>query len=311
MTAEQVVLQQDAMPYLFCFGLGYSARQYIVDWGIHFDRIAGTVRDAEKAAQIAHDGLGVKEIDAIMFDGTRAPPEISDRLRESDALLVSVPPDAQGDPVLRAFGDALRQAARLRSIVYLSTIGVYGDHGGRWVDETTEPDPVTERSRERLRAELAWTSLAAQTGKSLAILRLSGIYGPGRNALVQVARFNAKRIVKPGQVFNRIHVTDIAEAIQASFSWRANGIFNVTDDAPTPPGEPIAFAAELLGIAPPPEIPFAEAAKTMTPMALSFYGESKRVRNDKMKRELGLDALRYPTYREGLRALFAAGDHKA
>jgi nucleoside-diphosphate-sugar epimerase len=298
------------MPNLFCFGIGYSARHYIVDWGIHSDRIAGTVRDADKAGQIAHDGIGVKEIDALMFDGAAAAPEIARRLAESDALLVSVPPDAQGDPVLRVFADALAQAARLRSIVYLSTIGVYGDHGGGWVDETTEPSPASERSRERLRAEQAWTALAAQTGKSLAVLRLSGIYGPGRNALIQVARFNAKRIVKPGQVFNRIHVTDIAEAIQAAFSWRADGIFNVTDDAPTPPGEPIAFAAELLGIVPPPEVPFEEAAKTMTPMALSFYGESKRARNDKMKRELGLDPLRYPTYREGLRALFAAGDHR-
>ncbi len=297
------------MPNLFCFGLGYTAQCYIVEWGSHFDRIAGTVREAEKAARIAHDGLGGKEIDAVAFDGARAPPAIAGKLAESDCLLVSVPPDASGDPVLRCYADVLARSPRLKAVVYLSTIGVYGNHGGAWVDEATEPTPISERSRERLEAERAWAALAARTDKTVAILRLSGIYGPGRNALVQVARLTAKRIVKPGQVFNRVHAADIAAAIQASLARRAGGVFNVTDDEPTPPGEPISFAADLLGMAPPPEVPFDEAAKTMTPMALSFYRESKRVRNTKMKRELGLEPLRFPTYREGLRALFAAGDH--
>ncbi len=297
------------MPNLFCFGLGYTAQCYIVEWGSHFDRIAGTVRETEKAARIAHDGLGGKEIDAVAFDGARAPPAIAGKLAESDCLLVSVPPDAPGDPVLRCYAEALALSPRLKAIVYLSTIGVYGDHGGAWVDEATEPAPISERSRARLEAERAWAALAARTDKTVAILRLSGIYGPGRNALVQVARLTAKRVVKPGQVFNRIHVADIAAAIEASLARRAGGVFNVTDDEPTPPGEPISFATGLLGMAPPPEVPFDEAAKTMTPMALSFYEESKRVRNTKMKRELGLEPLRFPTYREGLRALFAAGDH--
>ncbi len=297
------------MPNLFCFGLGYTAQCYIVEWGSHFDRIAGTVRETEKAARIAHDGLGGKEIDAVAFDGARAPHEIAGKLAESDCLLVSVPPDAPGDPVLRCYAEAIALSPRLKAIVYLSTIGVYGDHGGAWVDEATEPAPISERSRARLEAERAWAALAARTDKTVAILRLSGIYGPGRNALVQVARLTAKRVVKPGQVFNRIHVADIAAAIEASLARRAGGVFNVTDDEPTPPGEPISFATGLLGMAPPPEVPFDEAAKTMTPMALSFYEESKRVRNTKMKRELGLEPLRFPTYREGLRALFAAGDH--
>jgi nucleoside-diphosphate-sugar epimerase len=156
----------------------------------------------------------------------------------------------------------------------------------------------------------AWSALGARTGKPVAILRLSGIYGPGQNALVQVARGSAKRIDKPGQVFNRIHVFDIAQAIEAAFERRASGIFNVTDDAPTPQGVPIAFAAEMLGVAPPPSIPFAEASKGMSPMALSFYGESKRVRNEKLKRELGV-RLRYPSYADGLSALFAAGELRA
>src|SRR5207302_1602428 len=156
----------------------------------------------------------------------------------------------------------------------------------------------------RLAAERAWTALAARTDVALAILRLAGIYGPGRNALLQVAGGAAKRIVKPGQVFNRVHVADIAQAIEASFARRASGIFNVSDDEPAPPDAPIAFAAELLKREPPPEIPFEQAARTMTAMALSFYRESRRVRNDRMRRELGV-RLRYPTYREGLRALFA------
>ncbi len=172
---------------------------------------------------------------------------------------------------------------------------------------TRRPTPISERSRERLEAEQAWTALGSRAGKAVAVLRLSGIYGPGQSALVQIARGSAKRIDKPGQVFNRIHVADITQAIDAAFARRTYGIFNVTDDEPTPQGVPIAFAAELLGREPPNEIPFAEAAKAMSPMALSFYAESKRVRNAKLKRELGV-SLRYPTYREGLRALFESRD---
>jgi nucleoside-diphosphate-sugar epimerase len=193
--------------------------------------------------------------------------------------------------------------------VYLSTIGVYGDHKGEWVDETTPPVPVSQRSRERLAAEQDWAALGARAEKAVAILRLSGIYGPGRNALQQVKRGSARRIVKPGQYFNRIHVTDIAQAIDEAFAKRANGVFNVTDNLPTAQAAPIVFAAGLLKVPPPPEIPFAEIAATMTPMALSFYGESKRVRNDRLADELGV-TLRYPSYREGLRALFASGEGK-
>ena len=194
-------------------------------------------------------------------------------------------------------------AQRLCSIVYLSTIGVYGDRGGAWVDEATPPQPGAVRSRERLAAEQAWLDFGARQGIAVAVLRLAGIYGPGQNALVQIASGKARRIVKPGQVFNRIHVGDIAQAIDAALALRAPGIFNVADDAPTPPADPIAFAAQLMGVEPPPEIPFEQAATTMSPMALSFWQECRRVKNDKLKRELGV-SLRYPTYREGLRALF-------
>ena len=297
------------MATLFCFGLGYSASHYIAECGGRFDRIAGTVTTREKAAAIASAGIGGHKVEAFVFEGRDASPEVTAALMDAAAVLASVPP-GERDPVLTHFADTLAGAPNLQAIVYLSTIGVYGDHGGAWVDETTPAVPVSERSRERLEAEQAWAALGTRAGKPVAILRLAGIYGPGQNALVQVARGTAKRIDKPDQAFNRIHVGDIALATDAAFLHRANGVLNVTDDEPTPQGVPIAFAAELLGVSSPPEIPFAEAAKTMSPMALSFYGESKRVRNDKLKRELGV-ALRYPTYREGLRALHASGEGRS
>jgi hypothetical protein len=287
------------MATLFCFGLGYSAERYAAEFGSRFDRIAGTVQTREKAAAIAASRFGNHAVEAFVFDGGE--PAMEAALIDADALLVSVPP-GEVDPVLARFSGTVAGAPHLQSIVYLSTIGVYGDHGGAWVDETTPPAPVAERSRERLAAEQAWEALGGRAGKAVAILRLAGIYGPGQNALVQLRRGTARRIDKPGQVFNRIHVADIAQAIDAAFARHASGVFNVTDDEPTPQGDPIAFAAGLLGMTPPPEIPFAEAAQAMSPMGLSFYGESKRVRNDKLKRELGV-RLRYPTYREGLRAL--------
>jgi dTDP-4-dehydrorhamnose reductase len=289
------------MPTLFCFGLGYSADHYITEYGARFDRIAGTVRTREKAAAIAGGGIGGHKVEAFVFDGTAAAPEVVAAVTDASAILISVPPQPNGDPVLTHFADTIA-APHLQTIVYLSTVGVYGDHGGAWVDEATPPAPISPRSRERLAAEQAWTALCARAGKPVAHLRLSGIYGPGQNALLQVARGSARRIDKPGQVFNRIHVADIAQAIDAAFVRRASGAFNVTDDEPTAQGTPVAFAADLLGVPPPPEIAFAEAAKDMTPMGLSFYGECKRVRNAKLKSELGV-ALRYPTYREGLRAL--------
>jgi len=286
---------------LFCLGLGYTATHFIAQQGETYDAIAGTVRDPGNAPRLA------RAVTVIGFDGTATPPDLAPALAATDHLLVSVPPDADGDPVLRCCGDLLARAGRRQAIVYLSTVGVYGDHGGGWVDEATAPRPVEARSRARLAAERAWQEHARHCGKPLAILRLSGIYGPGRNALRQVAGATARRIVKPGQVFNRIHVADIATVIAAAFARRADGVFNVTDDEATAPGVPILFAAELAGLKPPPEVRFEDVAPTMSAIARSFYGESKRVRNDRIKRELGV-VLRYPTYREGLSALFAAGE---
>ena len=293
------------MANLFCFGLGYSVSHYVAEYGARFWRVAGTVRTREKAASIAAGALK-HPVEAFVFDGSAAKPEITAAVMDANAVLVSIPPREGGDPVLDHFADALAAAPHLRSIVYLSTIGVYGDHKGEWVDETTKPAPVSERSRERLAAEQGWVALGRRAEKAVVILRLSGIYGPGQNAFTQLKSGRAKRIDKPGQYFNRIHVADIAQAIDAAITRSANGVLNVTDDKPTAQGVPVAFAAELLGVEPPPQIPFAEAAKGMTEMALSFYGESKRVRNDRLKRELNV-TLRYPTFREGLRAL-AAGE---
>ena len=301
--APGMTTKQEQMSTLICFGLGYSAEHFIGMFGDGFERIIGTVRGAERAAVLNARFSGRLKVSA--FDGTLATPEVVRAIGDADLALVSIPQTANGDPVLAAFGEALARATRLRSIVYLSTVGVYGDHGGAWVDEETAPRPDSERARERLAVEHAWQKFGRRSGATVAILRLAGIYGPGRNALVQIARGDARRIVKPGQVFNRIHVGDIAQAIDAALARAATGIFNVADDEPGPPSDPLVFAAQLLGRDPPPEIPFDDAVPSMSRMALSFWQECRRVRNDKLKRELGV-TLDYPTYREGLRALFAA-----
>lgn len=288
------------MSTLLCFGLGYSAEHFVGLYGDGFERIIGTVRSTERAAVLNAHLAG--RLKALVFDGHAATPEVRDAIGTAEHVLVSAPPDENGDAVLAAFGDALAHARHLRTIVYLSTVGVYGDRDGAWVDETATPRPGSARSRARLDAEHAWQKLGARRGAAVAVLRLAGIYGPGQNALTQIAGGKARRIIKPDQVFNRIHVADIAQAIDAAFARAADGIFNVADDEPSPPADPLVFAAQLLRRDPPPEIPFEQAAAAMSPMALSFWQECRRVRNDKLRRELGV-TLTYPTYREGLRAL--------
>lgn len=289
------------MSTLICFGFGYCAEYFAATFGDKYDRMIGTVRGAERAAILNAYDAG--RLHALVFDGTQASPELKSAVAAADMALVSAPPGATGDPVIAALGDTFADAKHLRSIVYLSTVGVYGDSAGGWVDEQTPPKPGSSRGRARLAAELAWQELGARHGIAVAILRLAGIYGPGQNALVQLARGKARRIVKPGQFFNRIHVGDIAQAIDAAFARTASGIFNVADDQPAPPSDPMVFAAQLMGIEPPPEIAFEDAAPSMTPMGLSFWQECRRVRNAKLKSALGV-ALLYPTYREGLQALF-------
>jgi len=200
--------------------------------------------------------------------------------------------------------DAFLASARaLRWLGYLSSTGVYGDRHGEWVDETTVPDPSNPRSARRLAAEIAWQVLAARTGAPLHIFRIAGIYGPGRNPLEALRAGRARRFDKPGQIFSRIHVDDLAHVLAASIAKPSPGaIYNVCDDEPAAQADVIAYGAELLGLPPPPLEPYAAAEPSLSEMARSFYRESKRVRNDRMKRELDI-TLAYPTYREGLRAL--------
>jgi len=282
---------------LLVFGFGYTAHHVAERLRATGAQITGTVRSREKADLLTRAGITAR----IWLDNA-----LRDDIAASDAILISIPPAQAGDPVLDAFSDIIVAAPKLRWIGYLSTIGVYGDHGGNWVDETTPAAPDSERSARRVLAEQAWLAPEARTAAAVQIFRLPGIYGPGRNQLAQLAAGTARRIVKPGQVFNRIHVADIAAVIEASLARpRAGAIYNVTDDEPAPPQDVVAFAAHLCGIEPPPEIPF--EAVELSPMGRSFFSESKRVRNDLIRTELGV-TLSYPTYREGLTALRAAGE---
>lgn len=237
----------------------------------------------------------------LLWPGDEA--QVRQQIAQADAILISAAPGAAGDPALAAFGDALA-GARPRWLGYLSTTGVYGDHQGGWVDETTPLTPSTTRGQERVAAERSWRDLATANGLPLHIFRLAGIYGPGRGPFAKVRAGTARRIIKPGQVFSRIHAADIAQVLLASINAPSPGaIYNVCDDDPAPPEEVIAYAAELLDVPAPVAEDYATAE--MTPMARSFYAESKRVRNDRIKRDLGI-RLQFPDYRSGLRAMVQA-----
>ena len=294
------------MTTLLCLGFGYSAQHYVALHGERFDRIVGTTRGEENASALRLRRFGDNAAEIIVFDGASASAALAAAIADATVLLVSVAPDGDDDPALAHLRYAIAAAPRLKSIVYLSTIAVYGNHEGRWVDETTPLTPALTRAASRIDAERAWQALGEAHRVPVTVIRIAGIYGPGINALETVKAGRARRIVKPGQVFNRIHVADLAQiidkAVDLALTRGASGIFNAADDEPTAPGDPVLFAASLLGVAPPAEIAFEEAKKTMTPLAVSFYGESKRVRNDRIKSVLGV-SLRYPTYREGLRAL--------
>jgi nucleoside-diphosphate-sugar epimerase len=296
------------MPTLVCLGLGYCARHYVAELGARFDRIVGTTRSADRIAAAGRESIGGRSVELLAFAG--ASRALAAAVAQADALLVSAAPDAGRDPVLAVLGDEIARAPRLASVVYLSSLGVYGDSGGAWIDEAAPTIPAHTRGHARVDAELAWRTLGARQKLPVAILRLGGIYGPGRNGMLRLLRGTAQRVAKPGHVSNRIHVYDIAQAIDAAFAHGADGVFNVVDEEPAPPSEQIAFAARLLGIEPPAEIPYAEARAILSPFALSFYEGCIRARNDKLKAVLGVK-LRYPTYRDGLRALHAAGDHLA
>ena len=289
---------------LFCFGLGYSALALADRLGERGWRIAGTCRTGDRRA-----ALEARGVETFVFDGARRISDPRAALAATTHIVSSVPPgrgDSQiGDPVLAAHGADIAALKGVEWIGYLSTTGVYGDRAGGWVDEGSALVPTGDRGKRRAAAEAAWLDLTRRHGLPVHVFRLAGIYGKGRSAIDTVRAGQAKRIDKPGQVFSRIHVDDIARVLAASIAKPNPGaIYNVCDDDPAPPEAVIAEACRLLGVAPPPLVAFERAKAGLSDMARSFYADNKRVRNDRIKRELGV-TLRYPSYKDGLRALLA------
>lgn len=284
---------------VFIFGAGYSARAFAEANNGRARHIFGTTRSPGKFRVLRWSGVS-----PLLFDGAPLSGEVAAALRETTHLVISVAPGEAGDPALAALGDLRSATPGLEWIGYLSTVGVYGDHQGAWIDETAACRPKSRRSAERVEAEKAWLSAGEAAGVPVAVLRLSGIYGPGRNAFVNLEAGTAKRLVKPGQVFNRIHVDDIAGALWLLAGKRQGGIFNVSDDEPSPPQDVVAYAAELMGVPPPPEEPFETAE--LSPMARSFYGEVKRVSNSAIKKA-GY-RFQFPDYRIALDAMWRNGN---
>jgi nucleoside-diphosphate-sugar epimerase len=276
---------------LLSLGHGYSAEGLEARLATRGASIIGTTRSPEKARAMAARG-----VTPLIWPGAPLP------LSEVTHLLTSIAP-AGNDPVLAAHADEIARARHLQWVGYLSTIGVYGDRRGGWVDEEDAPDATSERAQARLRAEAGWQAVCDRAGVRLHVFRLGGIYGPGRGPFAKLRAGRAQRVVKPGQVFSRIHQEDIGQALDLAMqSEIGSRIFNLCDDAPAPPQDVLAHAAALLGIPVPPEMPFDEA--DLSPMARAFYADNKRVRNDRIKRELGL-TLRYPDYQSGLAAILA------
>ena len=282
---------------LFCFGLGYTARVLARRLAGRGWEVRGTTRNPEKAAALAAEGYRV-----WLFDRGRPLDHPAEVLAGVTHVLTSIAPDETGDPVLDAHARDLQTVPTLRWAGYLGTTAVYGDRQGGWVDEATPLEPTLARADRRARAEAAWQD----SGLPVHIFRLAGIYGPGRNAFTNLRDGTARRIVKPGQVFSRIHVEDIATVLEASMADPHPGrVYNVCDDEPAPPQDVVACAARLLGVEPPPEQAYETAQ--LSPMARTFYKDNRRVRNTRIKEELGV-RLAYPTYREGLQALLGRLD---
>ncbi len=279
----------------FFFGLGFSSQRaaQIMHQSGAFTDTLGTVRTPEKAAAITNAAYS-----ALVFDGKAPGPDVGQALKSGVThIVLSIAPDENGDPVLRHHRADLDAAADLQWLCYYSTVGVYGDFGGDWIDETVPLVPRNMRSDYRVIAEQQWRDYAAERGVPLTILRLAGIYGPGRSTFDKLREGTARRVIKPGQVFNRIHVEDIARVTMLAAEKRLDGTFNMADDEPAPPQDVIEYAAKMIGIPVPPDLPFETAE--MTPMQKSFYRDNKRVSNKAIKTALGIDML-YPTYRAGL-----------
>ncbi len=285
--------------HLLIFGLGYSARYSLDFLEPHIDSVAATTRSSDKARRMEDRGIV-----PILFDGLEPSEGVVEALDVATHILVSAAPDEDGDAVLRHHAADISRAVKsgqLGWVGYFSTVGVYGDSKGEWVTEASPVQPTSDRSRWRVKAEESWVRIGEEAELPTAILRLAGIYGPGRNHFVNLEAGTARRIMKPGQVFNRIHVDDIAAVVERAAVTEADGIFNLTDDEPASSEAAIAYAAELMGKPVPEGIPFEEAE--MSPMAASFYGENKRVRNELIKSRLDIE-LAYPSYKEGLTALW-------
>ena len=289
------------MSKFFAFGLGYSAQALAGPLAARGWEIAGTVRDPGTLERLKQRGYKMARFaDPSDRDG------VANLLRGTTHLLHSIPPVAGVDPVLAQFRDQLAALASLRWVGYLSTVGVYGGSDGAWVDESMKPEPRNARTEARVAAEKEWLAFGEETGCPVQIFRLAGIYGPGRSAFDKLRDGTARRIVKQGQVFNRIHVDDIASTLEASITRpRQGAIYNIADNYPAPPDEVIAYAAELAGLPLPPAVPFEEAE--LTPMARSFYEGNRRIANHLIKSELGVQ-LAFPSYREGLAAVLRDSD---
>ncbi len=285
-----------AEPRLFVFGLGYTACVLAEELLMRGWRVAGTTRGAERAEDLR--ALG---IEPHLFDRGRPLDDPAAALDGTTHLLSSVPPDEEGDPVLDHHGDDIAAVAGLAWAGYLSTTGVYGNSDGAWVDETSPLNPGSARTRRRAAAERAWLDLWRVASVPVHVFRLAGIYGPGRNQVETVKAGRARRLERPGHVFSRIHVEDIARVLAASMEAPAPGaVYNVCDDEPAEPQAVIAYAASLLDVAPPPLVPFDEA--DLSPMARTFWQDNRRVSNRRIREELGVE-LAYPTFREGLASL--------
>jgi len=282
--------------HLFCFGLGYSASAAAQRLAASGWTVTGTCRSADKATVLREAGFS-----AVRFERDR--PVDATALHRVSHLLVSIPPTAAGDPVLALHGADIAAMSGLAWLGYLSTTGVYGNRDGGWVDETAPLIPSGERGRRRVAAEQGWLALWRDRGVPVHIFRLAGIYGPGRGPFDALRAGTAKRVDKAGQVFSRIHVEDLANVLIASMRRpRPGAVYNVCDDDPAPPAAVVAYAAELLGMEPPPLVPLDAAA--LSPIARSFYDDNKRVSNRLIKAELGV-SLRYPDFRAGLAAILA------
>lgn len=276
---------------LLILGAGYSGKAIARACGPDFETIHGTTRSPDTFGELERAGVR-----PLVFDGSGISPALSDALRQATHLVQSISPAREGDAFLKLSEDLSSAAPNLRWIGYLSTVGVYGDRKGEWVDEDAVLDPINARSNERVIAERSWLERGERMGIPVAVLRLSGIYGPGRNAFVNLENGTARRLIKPGQIFNRIRVEDIGRFTRFLIGRDLGGIYNVTDSEPSPPQDVIEFAARLMGVPVPPDIPFETAE--LTPMARSFWGETKRVSNARA-RGLGFEFL-YPDYRISL-----------